>query len=310
MFKLERFTLISKKDYFFCIGKRIFILVGTCSTIQQLLTGLFSELIKKIDFFANNNSMYIMLYLVMLIASIAIIIYTTHEYLQTEFIVKIKHENQENKIIIKIDNYEDNMEGILNKIKNTDKHAVFVIGINDKIEMSIAERKGVHKSVLDKFYSDEKECAMLQEKVNRAFNKIQNFKGNFGDIGMVKHNENSNILFVINSKYESETSTSIIGPQPTDIIGQVFKYLEKEKIEIVQFPILSSTNVKCSNNSIKYSVTIAEIIEEYFKEILNPNNIDYDLVLSIRQEDLKNKSIRINDIVNFIKNIKEMYHIK
>ena len=50
--------------------------------------------------------------------------------------------------------------------------------------------------------------------------------------------------------------------------------------------------------------------ENNIKQLLNNNNIDYDLILSIRSEDLKENSVTINSIVKFIKELKPMYHIE
>ncbi|MGG7058957.1 hypothetical protein ACQPUZ_11725 [Clostridium tertium] len=310
MIKVENSMLENLTDCFFCIMKKNIFWIGICSSLQQIMIGLFSEPIYRFTILKNEYDITNLIYFLVFLGGIYIIIETIYEFFKKEFVIKVIHENEENKIIIKIGSYEDNMDEILNKIKFTNKQAIFIVGINDKVNMSIAERKGVHKAVLDKFYTNEEQCSILQEKVDKSFEKTDEFYGKFGGIGLIEHNDNSRIMFVINSKYEAEQSTSIIGPQPTDIIIKVFEKLEKESVEIVQIPILSSINVKGISNSIKYSITIAEIIEQYFKEILNPNNINYDLVLSIRKEDLKKKSITIKYIINFINNIKYMYHIK
>jgi len=310
MNKDKNYILENLKDCFFCIVKRVIFLIGTCSALLEIIVGFFGKIIYKLTFFESENDIYSSLYLLVFVGSICIVIYTIHEFLRKEIVIKIIHGDEENKIIIKIGNYEDNMDEILNKINGTNKQAIFIVGINDKIDMTIAERNGVHKAVLKKFYCQEEQFNKFQEKVYKSFEKNKNLDGEFGDIGLVEHNENSKIMFVINSKYEAEESTSIIGPQPAEVLDKVFEKLKKEKIEIVQIPILSSINIKCNNNSIRYSVTIAEIIDRYFKEVLNPNNMNYDLVLSIRKEDLKKKSITANHIVKFINNIKYMYHIK
>lgn len=232
------------------------------------------------------------------------------EFTKTEVTIKLK-THKEQRIIIKIDNYEENMEKLINEVKTKNQEAIFVIGINDGLNMSIAQRKGVHRSVLQKFYNDENQRNLLQSKVNKAFNRKNDSKYSFGDIGIVDHDEHSKILFIVNSKYEGDKGTSILGPQPTNLIKNVFNELEMQAVEVVQFPILSSVNVRCNeNNRILYSVTIAEIVEEYFKQLLNNRNISYDLVLSIRKDDLKNNLINLNSIVKFINELKPMYHIK
>lgn len=239
-----------------------------------------------------------------------IIFISVWQFIRTEVTIKVK-THKEQKIIIKIANYEDNMEKIINNVHAKNEEAIFVIGINDELDMSNTERRGVHRSVLEKFYSDESQRNLLQSKVNKVFDKKHNSRCSFGDIGIIDHDDHSKILFVVNSKYEGGKSTSILGPQPTNLIKDVFDELETQTVEVVQFPILSSVNVRCNeNNRILYSVTIAEIIEEYFKQLLNNRNISYDLVLSIRKEDLKNNLINLNSIVKFINELKPMYHIQ
>lgn len=298
------------KEFSIELLKELAIWIGTCSTIQQTVINFFYDGISKFTTSIKKEEITYFMYIIFVIGIIVIIIKNIYDILKKEFIITVKND-KEHKIIIKIGNYEDNMKEVIKKVKSRNDDAIFVIGVNDDISMDMAERRGVHKSVMDKFYNDEERLKALQEKTNIAFNKEDGVKCEFGDIGIVEHNQNAKILFVVNSKHEEGQSTSIAGPQPGNIIRDVFKALEKQSAEIVQLPILSSRNVRCiENNKIRFSVTIAEIIEQYFQELLNNSNIDYDLVLSIRKEDLKENSITIKNIVKFIKDLKPMYHIK
>lgn len=305
MISNKKIALENLWDCLVIIIKRVVFLVGAYSTVYQVVTSLFIELLKETIIIKYSHEITIS---ILCVGSISIILYTVYEFFSNEVIVKVEHANEIHKIIIKIGNYEDNMESVINNCEKNNKQCIFVIGINDSVDMSMAERDGVHRSVLNKYYCDKKDLNDLQRKVNQSFKERKLFSGEYGNIGTVSHNDNSRIMFVINSKYEGENS--IVGPQPTEIIKKVFKELEKEKVDIVQIPVLSSINVKCKDNSIKYSITIVEIIEEYFKAILNPNNIDYDLIISIRKEDLKRKSITVSNIIKTINSIKYMYHIK
>lgn len=298
------------KDLVTDILKRGLILIGIVMTIQETMTGFFYNIVSKLPIINTKEKITLFMYLILIIGMIYIVAISIYELFRDEVSIKIKTHN-ENKIIIRLGSYENNMEKILSDIEGTDKDAIFVIGINDEVNMSLAEKRGVHKAVLDKFYSNEKDYNLLESKVNNIFGIYDSTKDRFGEIGLVDHNQNSKLMFVINSKHEEGQSTSIVGPQPTDILKNVFKNLETQSAEIVQLPILSSRNVRCfENNKIIYSVTIAEIIEEYFTQILNNRNINYDLVLSIRKQDLKENFITLNSIVKFIEELKPMYHIK
>lgn len=94
--------------------------------------------------------------------------------------------------------------------------------------MSRAEKRGVHKAVLDRFYSEEDRCNSLQSEVNEVFKTANTDSKRFGEIGLVKHNDNSKIMFVINSKHEGGHKTSIIGPQPIEIIRKAFSNDERQ----------------------------------------------------------------------------------
>lgn len=298
------------KDTISIIVKKILIWISICYSVHQTIIGFFEPIINRFSKFLSYNVITTITYQVFILGVLYIIVYSIYEVNKKEIIVKLKTDKKI-KLILKIGNYEENMKDVLQRAKKENKDAIFIIGINDEISMSRAERRGVHRAVLDEFYKEEEECNKLQERVAAEFNKIDNFKGDFGDIGIVDHNEYSKFLFIINSKFEEGRSTSIIGPQPSDMIRNIFKELETQAAEIVQIPILSSRNVRCTqNNKIKFSVTIAEIVTQYFQEVINNNNIDYDLVISLRKQDLEENLISTNEIIRFIKNLKAMYHIK
>lgn len=297
-------------DTLIIILKKFIVWVGVCFSTHQTIIGFFEPIINRFSQFINYSIITKITYEVFVVGVIYIIIASIYEVTKKEIIIKLKTDKKI-KLILKIGNYQDNMKEVIDRAKKEKKDAIFIIGINDELSMSRAERRGVHKSVLDEFYKDEDRCNKLQDMVNKEFNKNDNFKGKFGDVGIVDHDEYSKFLFIINSKFEEGRSTSIVGPQPSDIIRSAFKELETQSAEIVQIPVISSRNVRCTeNNKIKFSVTIAEIVTQYFQQVINNNNIDYDLVISFRKEDLEENLITINEIVKFIKNLKSMYHIK
>lgn len=296
-------------DTILIMVKKIAIWIGICFSTHQTIIGFFEPVISRFSKFINNNVITKIIYEVFVIGVIYTIIYSIYEVTKKEIVIKLKTDKKI-KLVLKVGNYTDNMKKVIDRAKKENKDAIFIIGINDELSMSRAERRGVHRSVLGEFYTDEEEFNNLQERVADEFNKIPNFKGDFGDIGIVDHNEYSKFLFIINSKFEQGRSTSIIGPQPSDIIRSVFKELETQSAEIVQIPVISSRNVRCTeNNKIKFSVTIAEIVTQYFQQVINNHNIDYDLVISLRKQDLEENLISTNEIVRFVKNLKAMYHI-
>lgn len=297
-------------DTILTIVRKTTIWIGICFSTHQTIIGFFEPIINKFSKFINNNIITMVIYYTFIIGLLYIIMYSIYEVNKKEIIIKLKTD-REIKLILKIGNYQDNMKDVIDRAKTENKDAIFVIGINDELSMSRAERRGVHKAVLDEFYRDEEKCNKLQSKVIEEFNKISNFKGDFGDIGIVDHDEYSKFLFIINSKFEEGRKTSIVGPQPSDIIRSIFKELETQSAEIVQMPVISSRNVRCTeNNKIKFSVTIAEIVTQYFEQVINNHNIDYDLVISIRKQDLEENLISTSEIVKFVKNLKAMYHIR
>ena len=298
------------KEVSFKIVNKLLILIGIVITIEQTITSFLYELIRRIPLLDNKNNINLLMYLILGIGFIYILVHSIREVFSNKAVIKIKAENDP-KIIVKLGNYEENMEEVLDNIKLTDKDVIFVIGINDEISMSKAQKRGVHKSVIDKFYGTEEKFNLFQKETIKAFSNISSTKENFGQVGFVKHDDNSNIMFVINSKNGKSERECITGPQPTEIIKKIFKELEPQTVDIVQMPIISSKNVVCcEDDKIRFSVTIVEIIEEYFKQILNNKNINYDLVLSIRKEDLDTNSITLNTIVKFIEELKPLYHIK
>lgn len=305
-------NLILKKltDFMIELLKELAIWIGTCSTILQTLIFFIYGAISNFTTIITKDQITNIIYFISILGIIIIIVKNLSEVFKKEFVINVKVD-KEHKIIIKIGTYENNMEDVLKDSNKYNKESLFIIGINNEISMDRAERRGVHKSVMDKFYNDENKSKVLQSKANKAFNKKEGVFCKFESIGIVDHNKNSKILFVVNSKYEGGQNSSILGPQPGNTIRNIFKALEKQSAEIVQIPILSSRNIRClDNNKINFSVTIAEIVENYFQQLLNNSNIDYDLVLSIRKEDLKENSITVNSIVKFIKDLKPMYHIK
>lgn len=306
----RKFLIKNIWNTFVIIFNKLIVWVGLCFSVHQTITGFFEPIINRLSNFINYNSITKTTYCVFALGVIYILISSINEVNKKETIIKIEG-NRKSKLILKIGNYQDNMKDVIDRAKNEKKDAIFIIGINDELSMSRAERRGVHKAVLDEFYKDEDKCNELQERVNEAFNKNDNFEGKFGDIGIVDNDEYSKFLFIINSKFEEGRKTSIIGPQPSDIIRSAFKELETQAAEIVQIPVISSRNVRCTqNNKIKFSVTIAEIVTQYFQQVINNNNIEYDLVISFRKEDLEENSITINEMVKFVENLKNMYHIK
>lgn len=297
-------------EFIFELFKDLAIWIGFCATVQEILSSFIYDGINKFTKIITKEKITLFIYIILVIGMLIIIINKVYNTFKKEFVISVKNDKK-HKIIIKIGNYEDNMCKTLEEASKDNKESLFIIGINDEVSMGKAERRGVHKSIIDKFYNDEEKCEILQERVNKAFNKEAEQFCEFGSIGIIDHDDNSKILFVVNSKHDDGQNTSISGPQPGIIIRKVFKALEKQSAEIVQIPILSSRNVRCiENNKIRFSVTIAEIIEQYFEALLNNNNIDYDLILSIRSEDLKENSVTINSIVKFIKELKPMYHIE
>lgn len=297
-------------DTILIIVRKVIVWIGLCFSAHQTIVGFFEPIINRFSKFINYDIITKIIYEVFVVGIIYVIILSIYEVTKKEIIIKLKTDKKI-KLILKIGSYQDNMKEVINRAKKEKKDAIFIIGVNDEISMSKAERRGVHKAVLDEFYKDEEKCNELQERVNKAFNKNDSFKGNFGDIGIVTHDEYSKFLFIINSKFEEGRSTSIVGPQPSDLIRSAFKELESQSSEIVQIPVISSRNVRCTeNNKIKFSVTIAEIVTQYFQQVINNNNIDYDLVISLRKEDLEENLIGINEIVRFINNLKAMYHIR
>lgn len=290
--------------------KNIVALWGAVTTLYGVLTSFLYDIISKVYIFSSEKKINISMYLILIIGIIIIVIYSIHEVLKKEAVIKVKTDRETN-ITIKVGNYENNMETLITDIQNTDKDMVFVVGINNQVDGARAQKRGVHKAIIDKFYNSEEMFKSFQRKTLKAFKNIDFTKNNFGEVGFVEHNENSKIMFVINSKNSEEQNKSIIGPNPTDIIKCIFKNLESEQVDIVQMPIISSKNIVCiGDEKIRFSIIIVEIIEEYFKQLLNDKNINYRLVLSIREEDLKDNSITLGEIVRFIENLKHMYHIK
>ena len=315
----KKLWLENLKDTIGKILKQSLIFVGAVVTFQEMLTGLFYSVISNMDIVKTKSDIDLFMYVILILGLIYIVVHSVFEVFKREIVIKIKTK-QEQKIIIKIGNYEENMEDILNRIEETDNRAIFVIGINDEINMVKAEGRGVHKSVIKKFYITKEQENILQSRVNQAFgidtidnraSEIQsNEKKEFGEVCLVPHNKKSEIMFVVNSKFGSDQNSHILGPQPTDIMEGIFNTLRKRKVDVVQMPVLSSSNVKTSEEkAILFSVTIAEVVAKYFKEIIN-NEITYDLILSIRKEDLDKNLITKNSIIKFIEEIKPMYHIK
>ncbi len=303
--KREKF----KQIFFNCINKGAVFIV-TVVSIYELITGFFYKLIERLTFISDKNSINSIMYIVLFIGLVYIFIYSIYEVFRKQVVINIKADDNP-KIIIKLDSYENNMESVINNLKDSNDNAIFVIGINDEIDASKAQRRGVHKAVIDKFYNTQERFELLHKRTQKAFESIINTEDKYGEIGLVEHDENSKIMFVINSKNGSEKSHSIIGPQPTEIIKNIFNCLESYDVNVVQMPILSSKNVlSIDNDKIRFSIIIVEIIEEYFKQVLNNKNKNYDLILSIREEDLKVNSITLGNIVKFIEELKPMYHIQ
>lgn len=296
-------------DIISIIVRKIIVWIGICFSAHQTIGGFFKPVITRFSKFIDYDTITEIIYGLFVIGVIYIVIVSIYELNKKEIVIKLK-THKKIKLILKIGNYQDNMKDVINIAKKEKKDAIFIIGINDELSMSRAERRGIHKAVLEEFYKDEERCNDLQDRVNKEFNKNDSFKGEFGEIRIVDHDEYSKFLFIINSKFEEGRRTSIVGPQPSDIIRSAFKELETQSSEIVQIPVISSRNVRCTeNNKIKFSVTIAEIVTQYFEQVINNNNIDYDLVISFRKEDLEENLISTNEIVKFIKNLKAMYHI-
>lgn len=290
--------------------KKLVALWVTVTTLYGVLTSFLYDIVSKVSIFSSEKKINRLMYLILIIGIIIIVIDSIREVLKKEAVIKVKTDRETN-ITIKVGNYENNMETLITDIQNTDRDAVFVIGINNEVNGTRAQKRGVHKAIIDKFYNSEEMFKSFQRKTVKAFNNVDFTKNNFGEVGFVKHNENSKIMFVINSKNSEEQNKSIVGPNPTDIIKRIFKSLESEQVDIVQMPIISSKNVVCiGDEKIRFSIIIVEIIEEYFKQLLNDKNINYRLILSIREEDLKDNSITLGEIVRFIENLKHMYHIK
>ncbi|MGL5151276.1 MAG: hypothetical protein ACRC7N_11965 [Clostridium sp.] len=305
-----KIALKELKEFLFDYGKQIITWIGICSAAQQVLTNFMFDFVKHIIKDVSQTKITSVFYVICFIGIVIITIRKIYDTFKSEFVIKVKGD-KEQKLIIKLGDYAENMDDVLRMASNEKKEAMFVIGINDEASMDIAEKRGVHRAVMERFYTDEEEISKLQLRTNEAFNKVSSETLGFGEIGVVEHLDDSKIMFVVNSRFEEEKSTSILGPQPKDIIKSVFSVLEKQSAEIVQIPILSSRNVKSiENKKIIFSVTIAEIVDEYFKELLHTGNKDYDLVLSIRKEDLEENCISARDIVKFIKDLKPMYHIK
>ncbi|MGL4451041.1 MAG: hypothetical protein ACRCTZ_07630 [Sarcina sp.] len=299
------------KDVINLILKRSFIWIGSCYTIEQMLISFFYTAIKSFFNISNKEDITMMIYYILFIGIIFIVCWSIYEIFKSDFEVKIMTD-KEHKIIIKIGDYADNMYEVLKQANERGKEAMFVIGINNKVQCNTAERRGVHSAVLKKFYSNEEEYEVLQNEVNHAFNKTDDqMKIEYGKSGIVDFKDDSKIMFIVNSESEEGKKTSIVGPQPKSIITSMFETLEYQSAEVVQVPILSSRNVKSLElNKIKYSITIAEIVESYFKEILNNKSISYDLVLSVRKQDLKENFLTAQEIIRFINNLKPMYGLE
>lgn len=63
------------------------------------------------------------------------------------------------------------------------------------------------------------------------------------------------------------------------------------------------------NKKIKFSIIIVEIIEEYFKQLLNDKNINHELGLSIKEDDLRDNSIKINSTLTQFKYENCKFHL-
>lgn len=223
------------KELFLKISNKALILTGIVISIEQTMTSFLYGLISKLPLLDNKSNINLIMYLILGIGFIYILIHSIKEIFGSKAIIKIKAENDP-KIIIKLGNYEENMEEVICNIKSTDKDAIFVIGINDEINMTRVQKRGLHKSVIDKFYSSEEKFNLLQKETIKAFSNLSDTKEKFGHVGFVKHDDNSNIMFVINSKNGESEKESIIGPQPTEIIKKVFNTLETQAVDIVQIP--------------------------------------------------------------------------
>lgn len=149
--------------------------------------------------FNDEKKINLFMILILIIGLIYIIINSIYETLREKVIIEVE-TNSESNIKIKVGNYEDNMEEVIESIKSTDKDSVFVIGINDEVNGARSQKSGIHKAVIDKFYNNEERFRQLESKTKEAFNKNNNGKNNFGKIGLVKHDNNSKIMFAINSQ--------------------------------------------------------------------------------------------------------------
>lgn len=131
------------KEVSFKIVNKLLILIGIVITIEQTITSFLYELIRRIPLLDNKNNINLLMYLILGIGFIYILVHSIREVFSNKAVIKIKAENDP-KIIVKLGNYEENMEEVLDNIKLTDKDVIFVIGINDEISMSKAQKRGVH----------------------------------------------------------------------------------------------------------------------------------------------------------------------
>ena len=49
---------------------------------------------------------------------------------------------------------------------------VFVVGINNQVDGTRAQKRGVHKAIIDKFYNSEEMFKSFQRKTLKAFKNI------------------------------------------------------------------------------------------------------------------------------------------
>ena len=134
--------------------KNIVVLWVAVTTLYGVLTSFLYDIVSKVSIFSSEKKINISMYLILLIGIIIIVIDSIYKVFKKDAIIKVKTDRETN-ITIKVGNYENNMETLITDIQNTDKDAVFVIGINNEVNGARAQKIGVHKAIIDKFYNSE-----------------------------------------------------------------------------------------------------------------------------------------------------------
>ena len=119
--------------------------------MQEMLTGFFYNIISKVSIINTKSDIDFCMYVILIVGLIYIIVQSIYGVFKTEFVIKVK-THKEHRIVIKIGNYEENMAGVLDDSNDMNERAIFVIGINNEMNMMKAEESGVHRAVINKFY--------------------------------------------------------------------------------------------------------------------------------------------------------------